>query len=78
MMAVTVKYTCNGCNASTEGTEPLRKEFFSVTGRSYGFGSYRTVNSAASVAPDGWIAFDPHTQACYCPKCWASIEEGIG
>ncbi len=74
-MTVTVHYGCDGCHAKAEGTEPLRKEFRSVTGRSYGFGSARAVNTAMSVAPEGWWAFDPYTCLCYCPKCRTGIEE---
>ena len=76
-MSVTVHYECNGCFAKAEGTEPLQLRFESVTGRSYGFGSPRLVKSAASVAPAGWVAFDPYTYLCYCPECWAKIEKGV-
>ena len=31
--------------------------------------------SIQDVAPDGWIAFDPYTGCCYCPKCWKDIEQ---
>jgi hypothetical protein len=75
-MSVTVHYECNGCFAKAEGTEPLRVEFMSVSGRSYGIGSFRPANSATSVAPEGWWAFDPYTCLCYCPECRAKIEKG--
>ncbi len=74
-MTVTVHYECNGCFAKAEGTEPLRMEFVSVSGRSYGVGSAQSMNDARSVAPEGWWAFDPYTYLCYCPKCRAGIEE---
>lgn len=74
-MTVTVHYQCDGCFAKGAGTEPLRKEFTSVAGRSHGIGSWSMVNTAESVKPEGWWAFDPYTQLCYCPKCRAGIEE---
>lgn len=33
----------------------------------------RDGDTAATVAPDGWIAHDPFTSATYCPVCWAEI-----
>ena len=74
-MTVTVHYTCDGCFAEAEGTAPIRKEFRSITGRTCGIGSYQYVNTVADVAPDGWWAFDPYTQCCYCPMCRKGIEE---
>lgn len=73
-MSVTVHYLCDGCHVEAEGTEPIRKQFVSVSGRSYGFGSYRYVNTVVDVAPEGWWAFDPYTQLCYCPECRRKIE----
>jgi hypothetical protein len=77
-MTVTVHYACDGCSATAEGTERLRAEFRSVSGRSYGFGSVQPVNSPQSVAPEGWVVFDPWTFATYCPTCWKSILEVPG
>ena len=74
-MSVTVKFTCDGCFAEAEGTAPIRKHFVSVSGRSYGIGSFRYTNTVAEVAPEGWWAFDPYTQLCYCPECRKGIEE---
>ena len=74
-MTVQVKYTCDGCFEETVGADALRKEFRGVTGRPWGFGSYHFVNTVESVAPEGWVPFDPYTQACYCPSCWAGIIE---
>jgi len=73
-VSVTVHYQCGGCDAKAEGTEPLRMEFRSFSGRDYGFGSAIPANSADSVAPKGWVPFDPYTYCCYCPKCWAEID----
>ena len=77
-MSVTVHYECDGCFKKAEGTERLRMEFVSVTGRSYGFGSPQPMNTPTSVAPLGWWVFDPATYLCYCPKCRAKIEGGDG
>jgi len=73
---IRVLFSCDGCHAEAVGTSPLRREFVSVTGRSYGLGSYRPANSIEDVTPEGWIAYDPYTQCTYCPKCWAEIKEG--
>lgn len=72
-MSVTVKFSCGGCDAVADGTTFLRREFVSVSGRSYGFGSFRPANAVEDVTPEGWVAFDPYTGCCYCPTCWASI-----
>lgn len=72
---ITLTFSCGGCFAQTEGTRGLRREFESVSGRSYGLGSYR-YDIPQDVAPDGWIAFDPYTGCTYCPKCWNEIQQG--
>ena len=71
-MTITVKYECGGCFKSEEWKRPQRR-FISINGKGYGFGSYKT-DDLESVAPDGWVAFDPYTGCTYCPECWASIE----
>ena len=76
-MTVTVKFSCGGCDATAEGTTWLRKEFRSITGRSWGFGRPVPVNTVEDVTPEGWIAYDPYTYCTYCPKCWADIEADI-
>jgi len=73
-MSVTVHFACSGCNATAEGTKPLRWEFVSFSGRSYGFGSQRQTVNVSDVIPKGWIAADPYTYVTYCPKCWTEIE----
>ena len=75
-MSVTVHFSCGGCDAKAEGTAPLRMEFVSVSGRSYGFGAPRMANTIDDVTPEGWIAYDPYTYCCYCPKCWGEILKG--
>lgn len=72
-MSVRVVFECNGCDRKVDGTDRLRTEFVSFSGREYGFGSRRWVNAPDSVAPEGWVASDPYTGMCYCPECWASI-----
>lgn len=72
-MSVVVWFKCNGCDAAAEGTSRLRKEFVSVSGRSYGFGSARWTNTPDDVVPEGWVAADPCTYCCYCPACWQQI-----
>lgn len=73
-MSVTIHLSCGGCDAKTEGITPLRQRFKSLSGRSWGFGHY-VLDPIDTIIPEGWIAFDPYTGACYCPKCWAEIME---
>lgn len=73
-MSVTLLFSCSGCNAKAEGTGPMRKQFVSLSGRPYGFGSARWMESPDDLAPEGWVAADPYTYMTYCPECWAGIE----
>jgi hypothetical protein len=73
-MSVTVTFSCGGCFKEVKGLRPLRRNFHSFSGKGYGFGVYRD-EKPQDVAPEGWIAYDPYTLACYCPDCWAEIEE---
>jgi hypothetical protein len=70
---ITINFECGGCFAKTKGISWLKRDFVSVTGKPYGIGTYR-YTTPQDVAPEGWIAFDPYTGCCYCPKCWAEIE----
>ena len=72
---ITLTFQCGGCDAKVEGAGPLRSEFKSFTGRSWGFGGRVETTTTQSVTPQGWIAFDPYTGCTYCPKCWAEITE---
>ena len=74
---IEVKFSCSGCDAEAWGTAPLTESFVSITGRSYGFGSYRPDNTVRDVTPDGWVAYDPYTNVCYCQECWKQIEDGV-
>ena len=74
-MTVNVQFSCGGCDAKAEGTAPLRRQFVSFSGRSYGFGTVQPVNTIDDVTPEGWVAYDPYTYCCYCPACWAEINK---
>ena len=79
-MSVTVTFSCDGCSKTTPGTTYLGRRFRAFSGRGYGFGTWEH-DKAGDVAPEGWVAFDPYTGACYCPDCWdgivpVSIEDG--
>jgi len=74
-MTVTVKFSCGGCDATAPGTTWLKREFRSVSGRSYGIGGSVETTGVLDVVPEGWIAFDPYTYCTYCPTCWKSIQE---
>ena len=74
-MSVTVQYTfsCGGCDACEVGERrTVDNSFVSVSGRNYGIGS-RVTTIPDPDPPDGWVAFDPYTGCCYCPKCWQGI-----
>lgn len=72
-MPVKVLFECGGCDAKAEGTDRLRREFVSITGRGYGFGSARPANTIEDVTPAGWVAYDPWTYCTYCPACYAEV-----
>jgi len=72
-MGVEVTFECGGCFKTAEGTDRLRKEFMSFSGRGYGFGTVGPANTVEDVTPEGWVAYDPWTYCTYCPDCWAKI-----
>ena len=72
-MPVEVIFRCDGCPKEEKGTGPLRREFRSVSGRSWGIGGPVDANRIEDVTPEGWIAFDPYTYCTYCPECWKGI-----
>lgn len=71
---IRVVFDCDGCDATTIGTDRLKRHFESFSGRDYGFGRWVPSNTIESVTPDGWIAYDL-IGATYCPKCWAEINK---
>lgn len=70
---ITVTYYCSGCPATA--TAEIRRHFLSFSGKDYGLGVYK-VDNVESVAPEGWVPFDPYTSVTYCPNCWADITDG--
>lgn len=69
---ITLMFKCGGCPKEEPGTHWLTNSFTPfIPGGSFGT---RHMTTAQDVAPEGWIAFDPYTQATYCPECWAGIE----
>jgi len=75
-VSVKITFECSGCHAKSDGTSAIRGHFVSITGRDYGFGSMQQDRSIQSVAPEGWLAWDPYTGCTYCPSCWQSIVDG--
>jgi hypothetical protein len=71
-MGVRVILSCGGCDATAEGTQPIRRRFHGTHG-DWGLGRYLT-DPITDAAPEGWVMFDPYTQATYCPDCWAQID----
>ena len=74
-MSVTLTYSCGGCNAKADGVRPMRREFRSFSGMTYGFGVATWADTPETLAPKGWMASDPWTYCTYCPECWRSIVE---
>lgn len=72
-MGVEVLFRCDGCEATAKGTDTLKREFRSVSGREWGFGRPVPVNSVDDIVPDGWWAYDPYTYCTYCPECRGDI-----
>lgn len=72
-MPIKVIFECGGCGAKAEGTDRLRREFRSISGRSWGFGRVVPANTVDDVVPDGWVAYDPWTYCTYCPACYAEV-----
>lgn len=73
---VTVTYQCSGCGAMAVAPEQqILREFRSLSGQGHGIGGYVIEPvKIESVAPEGWVAYDPYTMCTYCPACWESIE----
>jgi len=71
-MSITATFKCDGCDEKAEGTTWFFRTFRSISGRSWGLGSY-TYNRVQDLTPEGWIDFDPYTGCCYCPACWKGI-----
>lgn len=71
-MGVRLLLSCGGCDATAEGTAPLRRRFHGTQG-DWGIGTY-SVDHPETLTPAGWVMFDPYTQATYCADCWAQID----
>lgn len=72
-MGVRVIFECGGCDAVAQSADRLKREFRSITGRSYGIGGPIEANTVEDITPAGWVAFDPYTYCTYCPKCAQEI-----
>lgn len=71
-MSVTLTLHCEGCDCTAEGTDPLRKQWVSISGGQF---HVSQLGDPAALTPEGWVMFDPSTFCTYCPDCWASITE---
>ena len=74
-MTVDVIYKCGGCdNRAT--VHRLKKTWRTIRqGTALDLCEVRTP-TIEGTTPAGWIAFDPYTGVCYCPVCWAEMQEG--
>ncbi len=67
---IIVTFHCGGCEAKTQGTEPIRRKFhsmFNIGGHNAGLGQYKW-ETPADVVPEGWVASD-QIGCTYCPTC---------
>lgn len=71
-MATRLILSCGGCDATATSESFLRREFHSLNGKGYGFGSWKLCDPQ-EIVPTGWILFDPYTQCTYCPDCAAYL-----
>lgn len=73
-MGVYVSLTCNGCPAAVSGIRLgiVLDEFPRRHAIGMEWVSERR-QTIEEVVPEGWVPFDPYTNATYCPGCWASI-----
>jgi len=73
-VSIKITFECSGCFVTVAGTRPLGSRWDAIHTFSDGGSVGRYVDDRPQdVAPEGWVAFDPYTRCCYCPKCWASI-----
>lgn len=70
-MSVTIELSCDGCDATTQGTTSVKPTSTPVWG---GDMWRRDEPNIAPAVPAGWVAFDPYTRCTYCPSCWTEIE----
>lgn len=73
-MSTCIRMKCDGCDVIVE-TAPIRKEFVSFSGRSYGLGRWHEPDIDKAVEPTGWLWSDPYTSCTYCPGCWDAIDK---
>lgn len=71
-MSVDVTYRCGGCDAQAE-VRGIRQTIRQVSPLM----AQIQTPTLRTAAPPGWVAFDPYTGCCYCPKCWAEIEAPV-
>ena len=76
-MSVKVIFKCSGCDAIADGTDTIKKQFVSFSGKGHGFGRYILYPPIEEIVPEGWVAFDPYTLTTYCKKCWDDINLNI-
>jgi hypothetical protein len=78
-VSVDLTYRCNGCDAEATvravraQRHVLAERVFVVDGVAWDRTTVKTP-TIESVAPEGWMVFDPYTQMTYCANCWESIE----
>lgn len=74
-VTATLHYRCGGCDASEDvEVKHLRSRFRGFNGKDHGLGVWENdVVDAVTHCPEGWMAYDPYTRCCYCPKCIADI-----
>lgn len=72
-MPISVTFECGGCRAVAAGTGPLRQRISQEPVSSTWDRVTVQPPLVESIAPDGWMPFDPYSHCTYCPECWAGI-----
>jgi hypothetical protein len=83
-MSVTadITYQCDGCfEKATEKTKEGKVFEYGtpfVTSEGTSLIKRTTLSQKVNLrdhVPEGWMWPDPYTGCCYCPTCWAKVEE---
>jgi hypothetical protein len=74
ILRANVYLACCGCDAKHEApvTIDRRRHWISPN-----FAAWLKPALTSDIDIDGWVAFDPYTNATYCPTCWDSIESKV-
>ena len=70
-MSITLNFQCDGCHDKKDGKSFIKKATEQIGNSNF---VRKLPWDIQAQSPNGWIASDPYTDCCYCPKCWDEIE----